>query len=79
MMRRVDLGTGDELGLDILINTLKGLSREQVGLKQICIGGQNEDWPIPEGLASDVRRPCAVPPCHTMHQCTVTTYPLHCD
>lgn len=52
---RVDLGTGDELGLDILINTIKGLSREYVGVKQLIIGGQNEDWAIPDEHAPQVR------------------------
>lgn len=45
---RADLGTGDELGLDVLINMLQGFSREHIGIKQCCIGGQNDDWPVPE-------------------------------
>lgn len=51
----MDLGTGDEIGLDILINMLKGVSREHIGIKQLCIGGQNEDWSVPEQYAPQVR------------------------
>jgi hypothetical protein len=40
----VDLGTADEMALDVLINSLIQFSREYYGLKQIIIGGENEDW-----------------------------------
>jgi hypothetical protein len=43
-----DLGTSDLIALDILINALTQLSREYVGIKQLLIGGQNEDWLIEE-------------------------------
>ncbi|CAL8463346.1 g2880 [Coccomyxa elongata] len=42
-----DLGTSDELALDVLINALLNFSRENVGIKQCIIGGVNADWPIP--------------------------------
>lgn len=41
-----DLGTSDEIAFDILINALQQLSQEYVTLKQLVIGGENEDWPI---------------------------------
>ena len=43
-----DLGTSDELALDILMNALISFSREHVGIRQVLVGGQNEDWPVPE-------------------------------
>ena len=39
-----DLGTSDLIAIDILINALTQLSKEYVGIKQLIIGGQNEDW-----------------------------------
>ncbi|KAK3265691.1 hypothetical protein CYMTET_25648 [Cymbomonas tetramitiformis] len=39
-----DLGTADELAIDILVNSLMNLSREYVGIKQLIFGGVNEDW-----------------------------------
>jgi len=39
----MDLGTADEMALDVLINSLITLSREYVGIKQIVIGGDNEN------------------------------------
>eukprot|EP00959_Pyramimonas_sp_CCMP1952_P184584 3859593-Pyramimonas_sp.AAC.3 len=40
----IDLGTADELSIDILINSLTQLSREYVGIKQLVVGGYNDDW-----------------------------------
>jgi len=40
----LDMGTADELSVDILINSLTQLSREYVGIKQLVIGGVNDDW-----------------------------------
>lgn len=51
---RADLGTGDELGLDVLINMLSGCSEDYVGVKQLIIGGENEDWPIDDELKPEV-------------------------
>lgn len=51
---RADLGTGDEVGLDVLINTMRGFSRECLGIKQLCIGGANADWPTPDGDAAEL-------------------------
>ena len=56
---RVDMGTADELALDILINALSTFSREQLGLKQLVVGGQNDDWPTPKvGAAARGGYPC---------------------
>ena len=44
-----DLGTSDAIALDILINSLKQLSKEFVSIEKLVIGGENPDWPIPEG------------------------------
>lgn len=41
----VDLGTADEMALDILLNALISFSREHVGLRKVMLGGRNEDWP----------------------------------
>ncbi|MGF1493178.1 MAG: DUF3531 family protein [Microcoleaceae cyanobacterium] len=41
-----DLGTSDALALDILINALIQLSQEYVEIRQLIIGGENEDWPV---------------------------------
>ncbi|MEL6222665.1 MAG: DUF3531 family protein [Cyanobacteria bacterium J06627_8] len=54
-----DLGTSDAIALDILINALKQLSKEFVHINKLVIGGENPDWPIPEGhqasfMADDV-------------------------
>ncbi len=43
-----DLGTSDLIALDILINALTQLNQEYVPIKQLIIGGENEDWPIEE-------------------------------
>ena len=45
---RIDLGTADELALDVLINALSTLSREQLGVRALVFGGENEDWPAPK-------------------------------
>ncbi|GLI70598.1 hypothetical protein VaNZ11_015528, partial [Volvox africanus] len=44
----IDMGTADELALDVLINMLVGFSTEMCGLKSVLLGGANEDWPVPE-------------------------------
>ena len=48
-----DLGTADALALDILLNTLNQFSKDYVVIKQVFIGGENEDWPIPREQHSD--------------------------
>lgn len=53
-MCRADLGTGDELGLDVLINMLSGCSEDYVGIKQLIVGGENKDWPVDKELRSEV-------------------------
>lgn len=41
-----DLGTSDLIALDILINALTQLDKEFVVIKQLIIGGENEDWTV---------------------------------
>jgi hypothetical protein len=43
-----DLGTTDALALDVLLNTLRQFSKDYVVITQVMIGGENEDWPIPQ-------------------------------
>lgn len=42
-----DLGTTDAIALDVLINALNQFSREYVAIRELIIGGENADWPIP--------------------------------
>ncbi|HEY9827996.1 MAG TPA: DUF3531 family protein [Stenomitos sp.] len=41
-----DLGTSDAIALDILLNALIQFSKDFIALERICIGGENEDWPV---------------------------------
>ncbi len=41
-----DLGTSDAIALDVLINSLKQLSKEYVTIERLVFGGENEDWPV---------------------------------
>ena len=43
-----DLGTSDLISLDILINALTQLNKEYIVVKQLIIGGENEDWSVEE-------------------------------
>ncbi len=43
-----DLGTSDALAIDILVNSFQQLSEDLVKIEKLIIGGQNEDWPVPE-------------------------------
>ncbi|GGA22466.1 DUF3531 family protein [Okeania sp. KiyG1] len=43
-----DLGTSDALAIDILTNSFQRLDEEFVKIEKLIIGGQNEDWPVPE-------------------------------
>jgi hypothetical protein len=44
-----DLGTADAIALDVLLGALTTLQKEYLsGLLRIVVGGQNEDWPVPE-------------------------------
>ncbi|MEM1427464.1 MAG: DUF3531 family protein [Cyanobacteria bacterium P01_H01_bin.130] len=47
-----DLGTSDAIALDVLINALQRLSREFVAVLRLSIGGEDMDWPLPEGVRS---------------------------
>ena len=42
----VDLGTSDAIALDVLINSLCQINGDIVRLKEVCIGGINEDWDV---------------------------------
>lgn len=57
MACRADLGTGDEIGIDIFINMMRGFSKEVLGIKQLCIGGVNDDWPT-DSEPLQVQMPC---------------------
>lgn len=48
-----DLGTTDAIALDILLNALKQFSKDYVAIEEVIIGGENEDWPIPDHLQPD--------------------------
>lgn len=48
------MGSADDLALDILINALKGLSLDHLGIRRLVIGGINEDWPVPDRSVMDV-------------------------
>lgn len=43
-----DLGTSDAIALDILINSLRQLSKEYVNIERLIIGGKNADWLPPD-------------------------------
>ncbi|NEQ41745.1 MAG: DUF3531 family protein [Okeania sp. SIO3I5] len=43
-----DLGTSDALAIDILVNSFQQLNEDLVKIEKLIIGGQNEDWPVPE-------------------------------
>ncbi len=42
----VDLGTCDSIAIDVLINSFQQINGDVVELKQIFIGGVNDDWPV---------------------------------
>ncbi|AFY73384.1 Protein of unknown function (DUF3531) [Synechococcus sp. PCC 7502] len=42
----VDLGTADAIALDILINALQQFSQDYVGVEQVIVGGQNDNWRV---------------------------------
>ena len=42
----VDLGTCDGIAIDILINTFSQVDNDFVRIKEILIGGMNDNWPI---------------------------------
>ncbi|MFZ9737651.1 MAG: DUF3531 family protein [Prochlorotrichaceae cyanobacterium] len=48
-----DLGTSDALALDVLINAFRQLSRDYVSIDRLIIGGENEDWPVPQAEERD--------------------------
>lgn len=49
-----DLGTSDALALDILLNALKQFSADYVAIEQVIVGGENEDWPVPDSYQADI-------------------------
>ncbi len=42
----IDLGTSDSLALDVLINTFAQLDEDVVVIKELVIGGVNDDWHV---------------------------------
>ncbi len=40
----VDLGTSDAIALDVLINTINQIDGDAIHLKELVIGGVNDDW-----------------------------------
>jgi hypothetical protein len=43
----LDMGTTDELSIDILINVLIGFSKDFATITQVILGGENIDWTTP--------------------------------
>lgn len=43
-----DLGTSDAIALDVLLNALQQFDQDFIEIKRLFIGGENEDWPLPE-------------------------------
>lgn len=48
-----DLGTADEIALDVLINTLNGMLEHMIPIKQVIFGGENADWKINPKMMKD--------------------------
>jgi Protein of unknown function (DUF3531) len=48
-----DLGTSDAIALDVLINSLRQLSKEYVNVERLIIGGKNEYWLPPDTSQDD--------------------------
>lgn len=49
----LDLGTADEMALDVLLNTLVGFSKDHAAIKRIFVGGENDEWPLPDKDEAD--------------------------
>ena len=45
-----DLGTSDAIALDVMVNAMLQFSKDYVHIESLIVGGENEDWPIPEDL-----------------------------
>eukprot|EP00963_Diacronema_lutheri_P008435 scaffold752_cov322-Pavlova_lutheri.AAC.32 len=48
-----DLGTADELALDVLINTLNGMLEHMIPIRRVVFGGENSDWKINPKMMQD--------------------------
>lgn len=48
-----DLGTTDAIALDMLLNALTQFSKDYVTIEEVIVGGQNEDWPVPDHQQPD--------------------------
>lgn len=48
-----DMGTSDAIAIDVLINALEQLNKDYVTIERLVIGGENEDWPIPQNRRQD--------------------------
>jgi Protein of unknown function (DUF3531) len=47
-----DMGTADAIALDVLINALEQLNKDYVTIERLIIGGENDDWQIPQNKRS---------------------------
>ncbi len=47
-----DLGTSDAIAIDVLINSLRQLSKDYVAIERLIIGGEIEEWPVQDGKRS---------------------------
>lgn len=43
-----DIGTSDAIALDVLINSLRQFSKDYIAIQRVIVGGENEDWRVPE-------------------------------
>ncbi len=43
-----DLGTSDAIAIDVLANTFKQFAKDFVPVEELIIGGENEDWTVPQ-------------------------------
>jgi len=53
---RIDMGTCDELALDVMLNALVGFSKDVAGIANVCVGGANSNWPVPD-IPDDMDEP----------------------
>ncbi|MEW5297156.1 MAG: hypothetical protein WDW36_000382 [Sanguina aurantia] len=58
----VDMGSCDELALDVLLNLLVGFSRDLCGIDHIFVGGENEEWRVPHEEEEDTGPEVGAPP-----------------
>jgi len=47
-----DIGTSDAIALDVLLNSLRQFSKDYIAVQRVIVGGENEDWRIPQSRRS---------------------------